>query len=119
MNSQSLANFLLRLGVAFAFLYPPLSALTDPSSWLGYLPSFARGYVPDLVLLHAFGALEAVIAVWILSGKRIFVPSLAATVILLAIVVLNLRDFEVVFRDLSIAAMAAALAIQSRREPVL
>ncbi len=105
------ADIALRVGLAFAFLYPPISAFFDPSSWIGYLPAFMRGYVPDLVLLHAFGLLEIVIALWILSGWRIALPSFAASAILVLIVVLNLPNFEVVFRDLSIAAMAFALGL--------
>ncbi|MEK9176672.1 MAG: hypothetical protein AAB923_00060 [Patescibacteria group bacterium] len=105
------ADLILRVGLAFAFLYTPLNALWNPYSWIGYLPSFMRGFAPDLVVLHAFGFLEAVIALWLLSGKRIFFPSLAAAVILVAIVLLNLSNFEVVFRDLSIAAIAIALAV--------
>jgi hypothetical protein len=108
---QHLSEVLLRIGVAFAFLYPPINALSNPDSWLGYFPSFMRGFVPDLVLLHAFGALEVLIALWILSGWRIFAPSLLATVMLLAIVGFDYRNFEVIFRDLAIASASAALAV--------
>src|ERR1700686_3043477 len=104
MPFSRVSNFILRAGVAFAFLYPPIDALLDPYSWIGYLPHFARGFVPDLVLLHGFGLLEVVIALWILSGKKIFLPSLAATAILVVIVFLNLQDFQIIFRDVSIAA---------------
>ena len=69
----------MRIGVAFAFLYPPYSALMDPASWLGYFPHFMRGIVPDALLLHGFGVLGVVLALWILSGKKIFWPSAAAT----------------------------------------
>lgn len=115
MNLERVANFILRAGVAFAFLYPPIDALLDPYSWVGYLPHFVRGFVPDLVLLHGFGVLEVIIALWILSGKKIFLPSLAAAAILVAIVFLNLQDFQIIFRDVSIAAAALALAVMSYR----
>lgn len=111
MTRARAASFILRLGVTFAFLYPPLSALTDPYAWLGYFPHFLRGHVPDLVLLHAFGFLEVVIALWILSGRRIFVPATLATLLLLAIVLFDARDFQILFRDLAIAAAALSLAI--------
>ena len=110
---NSLATLILRVGVAFAFLYPPISALYDPYSWIGYLPPFLKGYVPDLVLLHSFGIVEVVIALWILSGWRIFWPSLAATLMIFSIVILNWFNFEILFRDLSIAAMALSLAVVS------
>lgn len=111
MSASRIADLLLRLSVAFAFLYPPISALRDPSSWIGYLPAFVRGWAPDLVLLHSFGVLEVLIALWILSGWKVFYPALLAAAMLGGIVVLNLSEFPVLFRDLSIAAAALALAL--------
>ena len=113
MNVERFAHVLLRLGVAFAFLYPPLNALADPDAWIGYFPAFVKGYVPDLTLLYAFGVLEVVIALWILSGWRIFWPSIVAAGMLFGIVVFNMPNFQVLFRDLSIAAMAFSLAVKS------
>lgn len=101
----------LRLGLAFAFLYPPISAFVDPNSWVGYFPSFLRGVIPDLVLLYGFGIIEILIAVWLISGKKIFYSATAALVLLLLIVVFNLAQFQVVFRDLSIASIALALML--------
>lgn len=108
-------NLLLRIGVAFAFLYPPFDALANPDSWIGYFPKFVHGIAPDLVLLHGFGVIEVIIALWILSGKKIFLPSLAATLMITTIVLANLNNFEILFRDLSIAAMALSLAVSARR----
>jgi len=107
-------NLILRVGLAFAFLYPPINALFDPNAWIGYFPSFLRGIVPDMVLLHSFGLVEVVIALWILSGWRIFLPAVGAALMLLSIVVMDFAEFQVVFRDLSIGAIAVALAIQNR-----
>lgn len=113
MNRENIANLLLRLGVAFAFLYPAIDEIFNPDSWIGYFPGFIRGFVPDMVLLHTFGALEVIIALWILSNKKIFWPSLAATAILLAIVCFDFNQFEIVFRDVTIAAVAASLAVSN------
>ena len=60
----------LRLGVAFAFLYPAISAWFSPLDWIGYFPDFMKGYTSDVVLLHLFGATELIIAFWLLSGKK-------------------------------------------------
>ena len=115
MTPEKISNLLLRISVAFAFLYPPFDALTNPDSWIGYFPKFMQGYVPDLVLLHGFGIVEVVIALWILSGKQIFWPSIVATLMLVTIVITNLNNFEVVFRDLAIAMVALALAVGAVR----
>ncbi|MBI3572277.1 DoxX family membrane protein [Candidatus Kaiserbacteria bacterium] len=112
MNRQSAAHLALRLGVAFAFFYPPIAALSDPTSWAAYFPSFVHMLpINATILLHAFGIVEVIIALWILSGWRIRIPAVIATLVLLAIVVFNANQFAVLFRDLSIAAMALALAL--------
>jgi uncharacterized membrane protein YphA (DoxX/SURF4 family) len=113
MSPEQRAHWLLRIGVGFAFIYPAYNAYFEPYSWLGYVPSFARGFVDDLLLLHAFGALEIALALWILSGWRIRYPAFAAAAILVVIVVLNPHEFPILFRDLSIAAAALALAFWS------
>ena len=113
MSRERLADFTLRAGLAFAFLYPPINAIFDPNAWIGYFPSFLRGHVDDLVLLHTFGAIEVIIALWILSGKRIFFPSLAAFLMLLGIVTMDYTEFQVVFRDLSIAAIALYFVLRN------
>ena len=108
-----LPEILLRIGIAFAFLYPPVAALTDPESWLGYFPAFLTTLAGshELLLLHVFGVVEVALALWILFGKRVFIPSVIACGMLLAIVVFNLAQFPVLFRDISIALMAATLAV--------
>ncbi|MDP3645839.1 MAG: hypothetical protein Q8R25_02015, partial [bacterium] len=68
-------------------------------------------FVPDMLLLHTFGVVEVVIALWILSGWKIAWPAAAATAILLVIVIFDFSQFEVVFRDLSIAAAALSLVL--------
>jgi uncharacterized membrane protein YphA (DoxX/SURF4 family) len=112
---------LLRIAVAFAFLYPPIDALFDPTSWLGYFPgivtqAFHVISIPlklsDLVLLHGFGILEVALAVWVLFGRRVRIPALLMAFILFVIVGFNLdaSNFSVLFRDVSIAFAALALA---------
>ena len=116
------AYLLLRVGAALAFLYPPFSALTgDPYTWLGYFPPFVQGYLPDLVLLHAFGVIEIIIGLWILSGYKIFIPAMLATAMLLGIVAFNLSQFDVLFRDVTIACLTFALALMHwpKKESVL
>jgi uncharacterized membrane protein YphA (DoxX/SURF4 family) len=117
---KSIAQIVLRVGSAFAFLYPPLAALSDPTGWFSYFPSFIRALpVPSLVLLHGFGLIEVVLAVWVLSGWRIRIPAAIMTVMLLAIVVSNLSDFTLLFRDVAIAAMTLALALSPANERTL
>ena len=116
MEKENLPNLLLRVALAFAFLYPPIAALFDPYSWIGYFPPFMLGFVPDAVLLHSFGLLEVVIALWILFGKNIFWPSALAAVILLGIIIFDWNQMDVIFRDISILLVAKVLALESYRK---
>jgi ABC-type phosphate transport system auxiliary subunit len=110
------AHLALRAGAAFAFIYPALNALSDPNSWIGYFLPFilttaASLGLSDLGALHTFGVIEIIIGLWILSGWRIFWPAAIATTMLIGIVIFNLPQMQIVFRDLSIAAMTLALAL--------
>ena len=108
-----LPGLLMRLAVAFSFAYPAVSAWFDPDAWIGYFPGFMldlAGSNPD-ILLHAWGAFEILLALWILLGRKIYVPSAIAALALIAVVVANPGQFPVLFRDLSIALAAASLAL--------
>ncbi len=107
-------SWLLQFAIAFAFLYPPISALKEPDAWIGYFPAFVQSLpIPELVLLHVFGLMEFIIGVWLLSGKNIFYPALASALILTLIVIFNLSQMDVVFRDISLILAALALALQN------
>ena len=112
MQRFGTVEMLLRIGVAFAFVYPAVAAFFEPLSWIGFFPVFLRDIVPnDTLLLYAFGITEIVIALWILIGKRIFIPSSIAGVYLAGIIIFNLSLFDIIFRDLPILLMAVALAV--------
>ncbi|OGG72168.1 hypothetical protein A3E65_02230 [Candidatus Kaiserbacteria bacterium RIFCSPHIGHO2_12_FULL_56_13] len=112
MTPLSSVYLLLRVGVAFALLYPPFAATLDPVSWTAYFPAFVRGLpFETTMLLNLFGAFEVALALWILSGWRIRIPAAITALLLVAIVVVNFSQFDVLFRDLSIAAAALALAL--------
>jgi uncharacterized membrane protein YphA (DoxX/SURF4 family) len=104
-------RFLLRAGMALAFLYPPFAAIQDPIAWSGYFPAFVHAFPIDtIILLHVFGILEVIIALWFLWGHKLRAPGILAAILLLAIVAFNLNDFGILFRDVSLALAALALA---------
>lgn len=111
---QEASDLLLRLGTALALLYPSIDRFFNPFAWIGYVPSFLGSILPEEVVLHFFGIVGIVLAVWILSGKNIFWPSVLATILLVANVMLNGSEFHVLFRDLAISAMTLALAVMHR-----
>lgn len=106
-----IAEWLLRVGIAGSFLYPPIAALFSPFNWVGYFPAFLTQLVGDeMVLLHVFGAIEVFIAVWLLSTWRVHWAAVVSAVLLFGIVIFNFASLDVLFRDISLALAALALA---------
>lgn len=110
-DRERLAEIVLRASVAIAFMYPAIDALFNPGSWIGFFPAWMLGFVSDSTLLHLFGASEIIIAVWLLFAKRIFIPSVLATLYLVGIVAFNWRFIDLLFRDVSILGISIALAL--------
>lgn len=113
-DKEHCASLLLRLGLAFSFLYAAIAAFLDPFSWIGFFPSFARSIIPnDTLLLSLFGCTETVVALWLLFGKRLFLPSVIAALLLFGIVVFNWKSLDILFRDISLGFMALAISVES------
>ena len=118
MQQQKLTEQVLRVAVAFSFIYPPISAFFNPYAWIGYFPSFitSQTVITSLTLLHIFGVIELCIGIWILCGKKISIPSLIASLFLFLIIVFNLSQMDVLFRDIPILLMALLLYSIERRK---
>ena len=112
-SSNKHALLLLKAGIAFAFLYPALSAFVDPSAWIGYVPAWIDQFIPREIFLLIFSPFEIVVALGILFWDNPL-PSIVAGIMLISIVVFNSNELSVVFRDISIAITAFALAFLVR-----
>jgi len=124
----SLVEKVLRVSLAFSFIYPAVSAWFNPFAWVGYFPPFVLDLASslpalhaqagnDLLVLHVFGVTEIIIGLWLVFGKRIFWPGILAAFYLAGIVVFNLNQMDVIFRDISIFGIAVALVLMDRNKP--
>ncbi len=104
---------ILRIGLAFAFVYPAVSAWFTPYAWLGYFPAWFLDAIAgqEMLVLHLFGITELLIAAWLIFGKRVFWPSAIALAYLVLIIAFNTVQMNIIFRDISIAALAVALML--------
>ncbi|HUZ92750.1 MAG TPA: hypothetical protein VNG29_01995 [Candidatus Paceibacterota bacterium] len=109
----SLVSFLLRIGLASVFLYAAVAAFIEPDAWIGYLPIFLRHIFPANLLLAGFSTYEALLSLWLLSGKKAFYAALLAAITLVGIIVANIGALDIVFRDFAIFFSALALAALS------
>lgn len=114
----SASDLLIRIGLAFVFLYAGIAILVDPLSWIGYLPSFFE----DLGLglsrnewLQLHGVFDIVLGVWILSGLWRFYAGVVAGVTLVLITGFSgTESLVVTFRNIGLAFMALAYAFNDR-----
>ncbi|MDE2144817.1 MAG: hypothetical protein KGJ01_02525 [Patescibacteria group bacterium] len=109
------AEILLRLALAFVFIYAAASSILNPSSWIGFLPMGLGKTWPLMNWLIVFSAFEVLLSLWILSGWKLFWSSLTAAIVLFAIIITNLMAFDIVFRDLGLGVSAMALAVLSKK----
>ncbi len=104
-------EYALRLGLAFAFIYPAISAFIEPNNWIGFIPIFIRNLVSAEIFLMVYSIAELIIGVGILLSKNPFYYAVSGAFVLGAIVILNIGSFDLVFRDVSIIGMAVALVM--------
>ena len=116
INMSKISSLLLRVGLSFAFLYPAYGFWANPNDWAGYIPAFVTNVgLSEGTLLLGLAALHIVIALWILSGWHIVIPSVAAALFLGSVVYFNWSQVDILFRDISLALAALALAFSNRR----
>lgn len=107
---DKLVSFLLRTGLAVVFLYAAIASFLEPMNWIGFLPQFMKDIFPAEPLLSAFSVYELFLALWLLSGKKVVWSSLLAAATLCAIIVTNITQLEIIFRDIAILFAALALS---------
>ncbi len=114
MKNEKLALFLLRLGIASVFLYAAIAATLEPSNWVGYLPQSLRSIFPAETLLHLFSAYQVLLSLWLLWGKKLLYPSVLSVLTFIAIIISNIGQLDIVFRDIAILFAALSLAVVSK-----
>ncbi|MGH2611421.1 MAG: hypothetical protein ACRDFB_00050, partial [Rhabdochlamydiaceae bacterium] len=65
-----LSSWLLRIGLAFVFVYAALALSLNPSEGTHFMPSFVAAIIPAKVFLPVFAICEIALSIWLLSGKR-------------------------------------------------
>lgn len=109
-QQNAIVSRLLRLGLAFSFLYAAISGFIAPDAWIGFLPQWIDAILPARLLLQIFGIYELLLAATLVIGIRRFETAILSFLTLVAITATNSGAFLITFRDVSLALTAAALA---------
>lgn len=100
---------MLRLGLAFVFLYAAVESLLHPLEWSGFLPSFVNRLLNPNLAVRLIAVFEIVLALWLLSGKYKKYAAALSAMTLAGIILTNLSQFIVTFRDVGLLCAALAL----------
>jgi len=108
------AQLLLRVGLAFVFIFTAVSSYLQPLNWIGFFPEFLRSLIPQNILLSGLSLFELAMGLWLLSGKNVFPAAFISAVSFLGIVLFNLGSIDILFRDIGLFFAALALVFLSR-----
>lgn len=111
LNNNSIAKYLLRVGLAFVYVYASIEIYLHPANFLKYIPDCILHYISKDLFLDIFGVVEIALALWLLSGWKGHVPSLLSVFFMVGIVAFNMEHFQVLFRNVAIAFGALALVV--------
>ena len=100
---------LLRLSIVSVFLYAAVATTLQPYNWIGYMPAFLLHLFPSNLLLGGFSLYQVFLSIWILSGWKGRFSAFLAALTLLAIIIANISELDILFRDFAIFFAAAAL----------
>lgn len=114
IHSVEAAAWMLRIGLAFVFLYAAVSSLRHPVLWAAFLPTFLTERITGATLVTYFSIYEVALTLWLLSGR--FTRYVAALCFLTfgGIVLANPSQLLTTFRDIGLAFMALALFFLSQ-----
>lgn len=105
-----LGTFLLRIGVAFALLYPAVMSFVSPEKWIGRLPAVISSFMAPKTFLMLLAAYEILFAILILIKPD---PGWIAGIVFLTFAltaVFTYSDFDLVYQNVTMGLAALALA---------
>ncbi len=116
MISHQKAFLLLRLALAFALLYAGIDGFLHPTSWIGFVPDFVEKILLKETFLLIWSIVQVVLGVWLVTGKKIFIPSVLSFAAMVVLLITNWQSWDIIFRDVPIAVIALVLALYSYRK---
>jgi hypothetical protein len=107
-------QLLLRIAIAFVFLYAAIAGLINPSAWVGFIPLWIEKFASIETLLFGWSLFEIFLGVSLLAFPRSAWPAGIATLALLGLTLSNLGAFDILFRDIGLVLASAALFLEQR-----
>lgn len=107
---SSYAPVVLRLGIAFVFIWFGFSGLTNTDMWIRLVPEWATSIAPAATLVKIHGLIELVFGIFLALG---FYARVSALVLLLSLGhTLLLVSGAIFIRDVGLAVALVSLILQ-------
>lgn len=124
MSLKDLANhypFIMRLSLAFVFIWFGVSEITNPVYWSGYVPQMARELLPIPILpfVQGHGAVLAFLGLCFLFRFQLRYTGVLAMLVLISIIggLMSTNGFdEIVVRDIGIFGLALSVWFSEIKE---
>lgn len=116
LRFKELPAFFLRLGLGYCFLFAAFEIFIFPERLTPYIPDFITTFIPANIFHPLFGIFEVILAIWLILGKKLLIPSIIASMMLLGIILFNLDKYAVLFRNIGLMFSAVSLAIMTQTE---
>lgn len=108
-SKPNLPSLLLRVGLAFVFLYAGIASLQQPLAWEGYVPHFISSVLGITTGLRVIAIGEIVLGMWLLVGKFAKYAAALSALMFAGIILVNLNELLITFRDVGLLFAALAL----------
>jgi uncharacterized membrane protein YphA (DoxX/SURF4 family) len=113
-QKEKIVSLLLRIALAFSFIYAGISIFMTPDNWIGFLPDFVKN-LGGYSALYGHATFDLILGLWLLSNKWTFWASIISALNLAAISIFNLAQLDIIFRDVSLLIVAVALAFLTKK----
>jgi uncharacterized membrane protein YphA (DoxX/SURF4 family) len=119
LNKEEIGVYILRLGLAFVFLYFGISQILDQSKWIYFVPDrFFIFYINEVLkskLVFINGIFDLIISLSLISGIFIRIFSILGFIHLLSITIFSLGFEPSGMRDLGLAFAMLSLFFLCRK----
>lgn len=110
MNSQKIGLYILRLGLAFIFLWFGFSQISDVTTWVSFVPTFLGNFINPAFLVLVNGIFEIVAGICL--SFNIFVKQISILLgIHLFFIAVSIGLTSVGVRDIGLALASIALGL--------
>lgn len=108
-QKPDLPSLLLRMGLAFVFLFAGIASLQQPLEWEGYVPHVVSSMLGITNGLRVIAIGEIILGMWLLTGKYAKYAAAVSALMFAGIILVNLNQLLITFRDIGLLFAALAL----------